>query len=442
MHARKANLLRLAQVVLGGELDFEAVHVGLLDAIEWAPADDPESAESIAQQKGWVKRLAQTLAGEFAGKRPSLWWVATFIQNQTEFFLPHVPVQAPIQPEMQPADGRPKSWNVPRFVTVSDLAERLNVTVGELEWFANVRGFGAGKLGHYHQRWLRKADGSHRLIESPKQRLKAIQRAILREILEKIPAHEAAHGFCAGRSIVSFAGPHAGKAMVLKMDLRAFFPTFRFTRVQHLFLTAGYPEMVARLLAGLCVNRCGPALINELPLEERSRARLVYGKAHLPQGAPTSPALANLCAFNLDCRLSGLAKSAGASYTRYADDLIFSGEDEFARNAHRFLIYAMAIALEEGFEINTRKTRFMRPGVSQSVAGLTVNAHPNVNRKEFDQLKAILTNCARHGPESQNRNRLSNFKAHLEGRVGFVAMVNKAKGDKLKGIFEKIEWER
>src|SRR5207248_9475177 len=137
--------------------------------------------------------------------------------------------------------------------------------------------------------------------------------------------------------------------------------------------------------------------------------------AHLPQGAPTSPALANLCAYRLDCRLDALARSLGAAYTRYADDLAFSGGEELERGARRFQVLVCRVALEEGFEVHTRKSRFMRRAVRQQLAGVVVNDRPNVKRADFDALKAILCNCARHGPASQNRDGRGAFRAYLPG---------------------------
>ena len=116
------------------------------------------------------------------------------------------------------------------------------------------------------------------------------------------------------------------------------------------------------------------------------------------------------------------------SYTRYADDLAFSGGDGFERAAERFSLHAAAILGEEGFSVNHRKTRIMRSGVRQHLAGLVTNQHPNVRRSDFDRLKAILTNCVRLGPESQNRDGHPRFRMHLEGRVAFVESINPAKG--------------
>jgi hypothetical protein len=182
-------------------------------------------------------------------------------------------------------------------------------------------------------------------------------------------------------------------------------------------------------------------VIEEAPGEKTFYLRALYRQPHLSQGAPTSPALANLCAFRLDCRLAGLAKCADAAYTRYADDLLFSGNAEFARGIERFYIRACAIALEEGFEVNTRKTRIMRRSVSQRAAGLVLNEKANIDRAEFDRLKAILTNCLKTGPAAQNRGKLPDFHSHLGGRIAHVTMVNRPRGEKLRLMFERIRWE-
>jgi hypothetical protein len=214
--------------------------------------------------------------------------------------------------------------------------------------------------------------------------------------------------------------------------------------VQAFFRTAGYPDAVADLLGGICTNaaprRMWKTLGKGLDPLAMAEARALYAFRHLPQGAPTSPALANLCAYRVDCRLTGLADAAGATFTRYADDLAFSGGAEFARGVERFALRAAAILLEEGFAVHHRKTRLMRQGVRQYLAGLVTNEHINVVRADFDRLKAILTNCVRHGAESQNRDGHPAFRMHLVGRVGFVEMVNPVKGARLRKIFERIEW--
>jgi RNA-directed DNA polymerase len=350
---------------------------------------------------------------------------------------------------MQPAQAA-RTWPVPPIATVGELAAWLGVSAGQLEWFADLKRLSArqgevdGPMSHYHYRVLAKPGGAIRLIEAPKKRLKELQRVILAEIVEKMPAHAAAHGFLNGHSIKTHAALHVGRQVVLRMDLRDFFPSISAPRVRALFRTAGYPDAVADLLGGLCTNAAPRKLLTTLskgfdPLAV-AEARALYACPHLPQGAPTSPALANLIAYRVDCRLTGLARSAGALYTRYADDLAFSGDAAFRRCLERFPIQAAAIVREEGFEVHHRKTRVMRRGVRQLLAGVVVNQRINGVRTDFDRLKAILTNCVRHGAESQNREAHASFRSHLLGRIGFVAMLNPAKGLRLRRVFDQIQW--
>ncbi len=350
-------------------------------------------------------------------------------------------------------------WPLPPLESAGELARWLEVTPGELDWFADLKRLtnrinSPLQLGHYHYRIRSKGSGGIRLIEAPKPRLKKMQRQILTEILDKIPPHPAVHGFCKGRSIKTFAAPHTGQRVVLRMDLQDFFPSISGARIQAFFRTLGYPGSVAGALGGICTNATPRDTWRNQEFEfdgrefdgrelygrELLEARKLYRQPHLPQGAPTSPALANYCAYRVDCRLAGLARSAGAVYTRYADDLAFSGGDEFEPRVRRFATHVAAILHEEGFNVHHRKTRIMRQGVRQHLAGLVANQKVNVIRADFDLLKAVLTNCVRSGPEKQNRESMADFRAHLEGRVGFVEMINPAKGNRLRVLFEQIVW--
>ena len=277
---------------------------------------------------------------------------------------------------MQPVAAA-RGWEIPAIESVGELAEWLSLSGDELEWFADLKGLGnklrKGKLQHYHYRVSPKRSGGVRLIEMPKPRMKELQRRILSGILDPIPVHRAVHGFVKGRSIVSFAAPHAGRAVLLRLDLQDFFPGFPAARVQALFRTLGYPEGVADRLGGICTNAVPREVWNVRPVEvaaaEWSEARNLYGRPHLPQGAPTSPALANVMAYRLDCRLSGLAKTAGAVYTRYADDLGFSGDEEFEPGVERFAAHAAAIALEEGLQRQSPQVSYYAPGRSAATGG-------------------------------------------------------------------------
>jgi RNA-directed DNA polymerase len=350
------------------------------------------------------------------------------------------------RPEMAPAPAIVGTDELLVLVTAGELADWLGITISQLDWFAGCRRYGrsaaAGKLGHYRYYWIAKSGGRKRLVESPKPQLKEIQRQILGEILGVIRPHPSAHAFRSQRSTITCAAPHVGQRVVLRIDLRDFFPRIRQSRIHALFHTLGYPEGVARLLAALCTNAVDDSFF--LPDDATGRRHelwQIFRQPHLPQGAPTSPALANFCAYRLDCRLTGLARSVDANYTRYADDLVFSGDSDFERSLHRFRVFVCAIVLDEGFAIRHRKTRVMRSGAQQSIAGLVVNRRINVPRDEYDRLKATLHNCRRFGPESQNRGDHPRFREHLQGKIAYVAMTQRERGAKLQQVFDKIAWE-
>jgi hypothetical protein len=401
-----------------------------------------------------LRPLARRVCDAFAGRPLPLQAELTrFILSDRRFWrafepqelcLSHSLVGLPAMRPVAPA----ASWTVPAICSPGALAEWLGLTIGQLEWFADVRTLeykrNTGRLRHYTYRVLAKRFGQVRLVEAPKPRLKEIQRRILAEILDHVPLHDAAHGFRRGRSIKTFAAPHVGRQVVLRIDLQDFFPLIRAARVRAVFRAIGYPERVAALLAGLCTNASPLDVWEDQSLEwlgsQVRDARWRYAQPHLPQGAPTSPALANLCSYRLDCRLTGLARSAHAVYTRYADDLAFSGDGDFARAVKRFGRHVCATVLEEGFTPHFHKTRVMKAGVRQRLAGLVINQRLNIARADYDRLKAILTNCVRLGPESQNRAGHDAFGSHLDGRISFVEMVNPERGRRLRELFDAVRW--
>jgi hypothetical protein len=411
----------------------------------------------VVPGKRWVRSLVERYLEAFGNRRPRHRQVAAFLREdrglqrafwryggQIRPFASTVPF-----PQMRPVAAA-AAWNLPEITMEGQLARWLELDINELAWLADLGGIatrpGASpKTRNYSYRILSKRSGAIRLIEAPKSRLKALQRKILAEILERLPPHPAAHGFVKGRSIKTFTSAHVGQQVVLKMDLKDFFPGLHAARIQSVFRILGYPERVADLLGGLCCTAAPRELWKQVPFDENRaqwrESRELHARTHLPQGAPTSPALANICCYRVDCRLSGLARSAGAQYSRYADDLAFSGGEAFARRVERFSPHVAAILMDEGFTVNFHKTRIMRHGVRQRLTGIVVNHHANVTRVEFDRLKAILTNCARHGPESQNRDGHPQFRQHLDGKVGFVEMVNRPRGEKLRRLFDNVRWE-
>ncbi|WP_157947001.1 reverse transcriptase family protein [Thalassobius sp. I31.1] len=333
---------------------------------------------------------------------------------------------APVLTEtrMQPASGvgRPE---VPHLDTPGDFAAWLPVPVDRLNYLADVDGRYAchayRTIRHYHAVAEPKKSGGLRLIEAPKSQLKAVQRQILQGILRHIPVHEAAYGFAPDKGCADAARLHCGHDEVVCFDLADFFPSVSFSRVFGVFRHLGYPEAVTRLLAGLCTTETAPDVRGQFPFAMRQ----LYRIPHLPQGAPTSPALADILLFNLDCRLNALSAKLGASYTRYADDLTFSGQAGLGRG---LLKLVPEIIRDEGFRSNPGKARVMPSGGRQVVTGIVVNAHLNMRRAEFDQLKAEIHACGRPGDL-----RLSDphYRARLIGRIQWLRHLNPARGEKL-----------
>lgn len=334
---------------------------------------------------------------------------------------------------------------------VRALAELLGLTVGELEWFADTghwnRRARPGPLRHYRYAWRTRTGRVPRLLEVPGPRLKAVQRKVLHQLLGTIPLHDAAHGFVPGRSAATGAGRHLGAEMVISLDLRAFFSSVGAGRIHGIFRQAGMQEAVAHTLTGICTTAVPPSVLSRMPdggsPDERFALRRALAAAHLPQGAPSSPALANLSVRRLDSRLAGWAKATGAVYTRYADDLAFSGSEPLARRADAFMRGVERIVTSEGHLVNPRKTRVKGASVRQTVTGVVVNSVPNVPRPVFDELKAILHNCVADGPASQNGARgpaHRDFRAHLLGRISWVESLNPARGQRLREQFDRIRW--
>lgn len=419
----------------------------LAKALVAGPLEDREALVARAKplvgdlrKARWLTTLARNLSLEFAeAPRPTWCRIADRIRTHEGFVRAWAAGRgrisiALVMPQMAPAAGAPQTWGTPPITTLEDLATTLRLHPDDLGWLIS-----RGQAEHYRHRWQAKPKcGRFRLIESPKVLLKFAQRQVLRKILHAIPPHEAARGFRPGCSVLDFVKPHTGREVLVRFDLEDFFPSVSAARVLGIFLTAGFPETVARALARLTTHAAPSAVLVEKALTWQERRRLAT--PHLPQGAPTSPTLANLSAFRLDCRLAGLARAAGADYTRYADDLLFSGGLDFARQTRRFEATVGAILIEEGFRPNHHKTRVLRKGAKQHAAGLVLNGKPNIDRRDFDRLKAVLTNCARHGPASQNREGHPDFAAHLMGKLAWVGFVHPGKEAKLRRIFDRINW--
>lgn len=270
----------------------------------------------------------------------------------------------------------------------------------------------------YSRVQIPKKNGNARELDIPSADLKYIQRWILDNILSKMHVSNYAMGFCENRSILDNAKIHTNKECIINMDLKDFFPSIHFEHVFMIFKYYGYTKEISFVLAKLCTynNR-------------------------LPQGSPASPYISNIRCLKLDARLSALAKSYKADYSRYADDITFSG----SKNIIGLILLSKKIIKEEGFNINEKKTRTAFSHQRQEVTGLIVNNdRVRVNKHYKRKLFQELYYCEKFGVSEHMKKIDCNkafFKEHLYGKAFFVNMVEPDEGKKLFEILERIHWD-
>jgi hypothetical protein len=325
--------------------------------------------------------------------------------------------------DLEHAEERAAENELPPLDSPQQLAEALGLTIAQLSWLAYHRD--AATRLHYRRFVIPKRGGGERAIWAPMPKLKAAQHWILRNIAEKLPVHGAVHGFLAGRSTLSNARAHTGARLVVKMDVRDFFPTVSWRRVKGIFRKAGYREQVATLLALLCTE----APRHEVTLDGQTYY-VSLGPRCLPQGAPTSPALTNTLCLRLDRRIAGLAKRLGWRYTRYADDLTFSLPAGHTGPPKVGALIGLVgrIVASEGFQIHPDKTRVHRRGGRQQVTGLIINGDqaPRVPRRLRRQLRAAVHNLRQGKPLPEGET-----VARLAGYAAYVYMTDTELGAKL-----------
>lgn len=328
------------------------------------------------------------------------------------------------------AEERAAENELPPLDTPQQLAEALSLSVGHLRWLAYHRE--AATRIHYYRFTIPKRDGSERPIWAPMKKLKAAQRWILRNIVEKLLVHGAVHGFLAGRSTLTNATRHTDAKIVVKMDIKSFFPTVTLPRVKGVFRKAGYREQIATLLALLCTE--SP---REVVQHQGKTYYIALGPRCLPQGAPTSPGLTNTLCLHLDNRIASLARKLGWRYSRYADDLTFSlpAEHKGKPFLGKLLGFVKRIVESEGFTLNEDKTRVLRKGGRQKITGLVVNGQgePRVPRKLKRQLRAAIHNL-KHGGGLQE----GETPARLRGYAAYVYMTDPQLGKKLLEDLEQV----
>lgn len=308
---------------------------------------------------------------------------------------------------------------------LKDLAEASGFTREELLWLCYHRQ--TATIDHYTRFQIPKRKGGMRNISSPKGKMRKAQTWVLENILQKIGIHQAAVAFQTGKSIVDNAQVHLQKSVLVRIDLKDFFPSVKFLRIKGLFQSFGYNTGISTVFALICTDamRLGAKLGDE-------KFFVAIGERYLPQGACTSPAITNIICRKLDNRLSKLAEKMGFAYTRYADDMTFSHSDKSAELKSLLGITKKIIA-EENFEINEEKTLVMRTHNRQSVTGIVVNnAEMRISRRDIKRYRAFLHQYSLKGAEEMSKKLGKNATQYAKGYLAFVQMVNPIQAEKFK----------
>lgn len=317
-----------------------------------------------------------------------------------------------------------------------------------LEVRVNIRRFrlllSSSRVDGYARFKIKKRRGGYRTIHVPDNDLKYLQRWLMHNVLFQIPSHSNCKGFDPGTSIKANAAEHLNKAAVLKIDLLRFYDSINEHRVCAIFKQMGYHPNFAVYLAKVCTivpdnNFFIAFKQNELKLRDQIHGS---GQGILPQGAPTSPKLANLVARRLDKRLTGLAEKYQVAYTRYADDLTFSGE-RATLQVMKKVVYR--IIRSEGFFVNLGKTKTLVRGNKYLVTGLSVdNAEVRVPGHIKKEIEHHIFHCVKNGAhihmiKSGIKNR--NFKDWLLGKICFVYDIEEETGRRYLEDFKRIQWQ-
>lgn len=260
--------------------------------------------------------------------------------------------------------------------------------------------------GIYRSWLLPKRRGGNREISAPISYLKAVQRALLDTLLAEVPLHPCATGFRPGYSIKENANPHVGKPVVVNVDISGFFQNTSLAIVRSA-IGKSVPKQMSQsarlLLFDICTRQGG-----------------------LPTGAPTSPAIANIGLIHFDNAISKACDRHGITYTRYADDLTFSGQDP-----GKILPYVEEWLARFGYALDRKKTNFFRRGRRQVVTGLVVNDKVSVPRSMRRKLRAAVHNFNAKGSDVIHWHGKPMTLAELTGRIAFLNSIDTQKGQTL-----------
>lgn len=270
----------------------------------------------------------------------------------------------------------------------------------------------------YHKFYITKKDKvSKREILVPSKELSFIQKYIKENILDKVEISGYSYGFAKNKNIKKNAEIHLNSNVVLNIDLKDFFPSIDSRRVYYIFYKiCGYDKTMSYCLT-----------------------KLVMYKNKLPQGACTSPIISNIVSYKLDLRLGNLAAANNMKYTRYADDITFSGE----KITKKFYLLVKQIITEEGFKVNDKKVHLSSKAYKQEVTGLIINNNKvSVDRKYIRKIKQELYYIKKYGLDNHiEKSGIKNsfYVEHLKGKILFIKSIDEEKGIELLKEFNDLK---
>jgi RNA-directed DNA polymerase len=285
---------------------------------------------------------------------------------------------------------------------------------------------------------IQKQSGGRRRICAPRPSLKVVQRWIHDNVLCSSGAlalmHPAAKAYAPGSRIWDNANAHSGASWLIKLDIRDFFESISERQVFHVFRKFGYPELLSLEFARICTRVVPPRANGTKRHREKlwrwtntcSGGSLTYSPqrllGHLPQGAPTSAMLANLVVMDLDKAISAIAVESGATYTRYADDIVLSLAEGTRQKSSAILRALADVVSHAGYRVNREKSCVRGPGSRKVVTGLVINdAVPRLPRASKDHIRLCLYHIRQHGLISHAaRQRSSSPLGYLNHLLGLI----------------------
>lgn len=292
-------------------------------------------------------------------------------------------------------------------IDVMKISEKLDVPSNKLYMLSNNykprKRRSDSEYENYHTVIIHQGHKSRKL-NVPNAFLKMVQRRILERCLYKLEVSEYSTAYCKGKSLLNNVTQHIGKEYILKLDISHFFDSIDDDMVYLVMKRLGLSVPATALLTHLCTY-----------------------KARLPQGAPTSPYIANLVMKQLDEKLGCWCGERNITYTRYCDDMTFSGNKADIHKANvvakvRHMLYRM------GFTLNDKKTVFISSSQQQRVTGVVVNEKPNLSRSQKRTLRQEIYYCQKYGAaESTYRRGLDispdKYLHSLLGRIAFALQI-------------------